>query len=482
MNMIREGYKKDRLCRRILKGSYRKIFSVENGTIYYHELVYVPNVPSIFTILMREVHDVRTGGHVGMNKTLEILKRKFYWPRMQYHVQRYIASCQKCQENKNSNGHPIGLLSPLPIPNKKWEIVSMDFITSLPRTKNKYDAIMVVVDKLTKMVHFILCTTDIDARQVARLFFNEVVRYHGIPATIISDRDSKFTSMFWKELWSCLGTSLNMSSSYHPETDGQTERTNRTLEDMLRAYVSIYQDDWDEYLVSAEIAYNNSVNASSNETPFYLNSGQHPNLALSVAVKSKNNVYVPSVNEMIDNMSTALQHAKISLHEAQQRQKHYADQHRRDVQFVVGDKVMLSTSNLSSLNKAPKLLPKYIGPYSIKRVVSRVAYELDLPANMKIHPTFHVSKLKPYNDNDSDLFPNRGQLIRPPPDIIDDREEYEVDKILDKRERKYGRGKRIEYLVLWKGYPIYEASWLPFSNLANAKDIIDEYERTRVQL
>jgi hypothetical protein len=463
-------------------GSYRKTFTVENNTIYFHDLIYVPNIPSIFTILMREVHDVKIGGHVGMNKTVEILKRKFYWPKMQYHVQRYIASCQKCQENKSNNASPIGLLSPLPIPNRKWEVVTIDFITSLPMTKNKYDAIMVVVDKLTKMVHFIPCTIDINAKQVAHLFFNHVVRYHGIPSTIISDRDSKFTSTFWKELWACLGTTLNMSSSFHPETDGQTERANRTLVDTLRSYVSIYQNDWDEYLTSAEIAYNNSVNAASNETPFYLNSGQHPNLALSTAIKSKNNVYVPSVNEMIENMNTAIQHAKICLQQAQQRQKHYADQHRRDIQFVVGDKVMLSTYNLSSLNKTPKLLPKYIGPYTIKRVISSVAYELNLPSNMKIHSTFHVSKLKPYSDNNDDIFPNRDQIIRPPPDIIDDHEEFEVEKVLDKRERKYGRGKRIEYLVLWKGYPIYEASWLPLSNLTNAKDIINEYERTRAQL
>jgi hypothetical protein len=482
MKMIRDGYKKDRICRKILGGSYRKTFTVENDIIYFHDLIYVPNVPSIFTVLMREVHDVKIGGHVGMNKTLEILKRKFYWPKMQYHVQRYIASCQKCQENKNSNTSPIGLLSPLPIPNKKWEVVSIDFITFLPMTKNKYDAIMVVVDKLTKMVHYIPCTSDINAVQVARLFFNHIVRHHGIPSTIISDRDSKFTSLFWKELWSCLGTTLNMSSSFHPETDGQTERSNRTLEDMLRSYVSIHQDDWDEYLTSLEIACNNSMNASSNQTAFYLNSGQHPNLALSSAIKSKNNVYVPSVNEMIDNMNNAIRDAKICLHQAQQRQKHYADQHRREIQFVVGDKVMLSTNNLSSLNKSPKLLPRYIGPYTIKRVISSVAYELDLPSNMKIHPTFHVSKLKPYHDNNDSMFPNRDQIIRPPPDVVDDHEEYEVEKILNKRERKYGRGKRIEYLVLWKGYPIYEASWLPISSLMNAKDVIDEYEHTRVRL
>jgi hypothetical protein len=478
MKLITDGYKRDRKCRRMLS-ECKAPFRVDDGVIYYRDVIYVPNIPSIITMLMKEVHDVNTGGHLGMNKTLEILSRKFYWPRMQYHVQQYISACQKCQENKSSNSSPIGLLSPLPIPTRRWEVVTIDFITALPKTKNGHDAIMGVVDKLSKMVHYIPCTTDITAVQAARLFFKHVVKHHGIPSIIISDRDTKFTSFFWKTLWSCLGTNLNMSSSFHPETDGQTEIANRTLEAMLRAYVSIHQDDWDEYLAAAEIASNNSVNASSNQTPFFLNSGQHPLLALDIALKSKNKINNPSVTDLLENMHTAIEHAKVCLAEAQQRQQRYANEHRRDITFSVGDKVMLSTNNLSSLDKAPKLLPKYIGPYMIKRVISPVAYELDLPNNMKIHPTFHVSKLKPYIENNDELFPNRGQIVRPAPDIIDGEKEYEIERILGKRERKYGRGKRVEYLVLWKGYPIHEAMWLPIRSLSNAKDVINEYEAGR---
>ena len=232
------------------------------------------------------------------------------------------------------------------------------------------------------------------------------------------------------------------------------------------------------YLVCAEIAYNNSANASTGETPYFMNSGQHPCLSIptSVQFKTKNQ----SVADLLESMHTAIEHAKASLAEAQQRQKHYADQHRREITFKVGDKVMLSTHNLSSLDKAPKLLPRYIGPYTIKRVISQVAYELDLPDNMKIHRTFHVSKLKGYQSNDDDLFPNREQVVRPPPDIVDEHEEFEVEEILNKRTRKYGRGQRVEYLVLWKGYPIHEATWLPERNLVNSRDLVDDYERRQL--
>jgi len=141
---------------------------------------------------------------------------------------------------------------------------------------------------------------------------------------------------------------------------------------------------------------------------------------------------------------------------------------------------MLSTKNLSSLDKAPKFLPRFIGPYKVKRIISTVAYELDLPGNMKIHPTFHISKLKPYHDNDAHLFPNRKQVVRPPPDVIDGHDEWEVEDIINKRIRKYGRGERVEYLVLWKGYPIHVATWEPLPNLSHAKRFINDYERRRV--
>jgi RNase H-like domain found in reverse transcriptase/Reverse transcriptase (RNA-dependent DNA polymerase)/Integrase zinc binding domain/Chromo (CHRromatin Organisation MOdifier) domain/Retroviral aspartyl protease len=476
IKMIKDGYTKDRKCKHLFK-SCRRPFHIIDGILYNDDVIYIPNNRKLITLLISEAHDVVVGGHVGLNKTYEILKRKFYWPRMQANIQKYISSCQKCQENKSVNSSPIGLLQPLPIPTRRWEQVSMDLITHLPVTRRGHDAIFVVVDKLSKMVHYIPTTTNVSAPALAELFFNNVVRYHGIPSTIISDRDARFTSLFWTSLWKQLGTKFNMSTAFHPQTDGQTENANRTLEAMLRAFVNVHQDNWDDPLVGAEIATNNSVHLSSNYTPFYLNAGQHPNLSFDIALKTKSENQ--SVDDMLQSMHRAIEQAKIFLSEAQQRQQHYANQHRRDIQFKVGDKVMLSTNNLSSLDKAPKLLPRYIGPYTIKRVISSVAYELNLPASMKIHKTFHVSKLKPYHDNDNKLFPDREQNVRPAPDIIDDHDEYEVETILNKRVRRYGRGQRVEYLVKWKGYPLHESTWLPLSQLDNAKEMIDEYEVSR---
>ena len=173
------------------------------------------------------------GGHVGMNKTLELINRHFYWPKMHKEIKHYISSCQKCQESKPANTLPMGLLQPLPIPDRRWQQVTMDFIVQLPKTKNGYDAIVVFVDKLSKIGSLCAYNNNSHSPELANIFIKEVVKHHGIPESIVSDRDSKFTSKFWKALWEQLGTKLIMSTAYHPQTDGQTERANRTLEDMF---------------------------------------------------------------------------------------------------------------------------------------------------------------------------------------------------------------------------------------------------------
>ena len=201
---------------------------------------------------------------------------------MHKEIESYVSSCHSCQSNKPSHQSPIGLLSPLPIPSRPWETVTIDFITQLPRSTKGHDAIMVFVDKLTKMVHFAATTTTIDAPGAATLFFDNIVRLHGLPKTLVSDRDVRFTSNFWRSLRTLLGTSLMMSTAYHPQTDGQTERANRTLEEMLRATVSFNQRDWDLHLTAAEIAFNNSIHASTGFSPYYLNSGQQIYLPLDI--------------------------------------------------------------------------------------------------------------------------------------------------------------------------------------------------------
>ena len=191
-------------------------------------------------------------------------------------VERYITSCNVCQKTKVEQNHPSSLLQPLPIPSTPWESVSLNLIVHLPTTKRGHTAIVVFVDRLTKMAHFVATTTTIDAPGVAQLFFNEVVRHHGYPANLVSDRDARFTSKFWQTLAKLSGIELRMSTAFHPQTDGETERTNRTLEQMLRAYVNYAMDNWDNMLPYAEFAYNNSKSASTQITPLHANLGRHP--------------------------------------------------------------------------------------------------------------------------------------------------------------------------------------------------------------
>ena len=372
----------------------------------------------------------------------------------------------------------MGPLQPLPIPDRPWQQVSVDLITQLPRSRSGHDAIVVFVDKLTKMVHYVACTTNVTAPQLATLFMREVVRLHGVPSSILSDRDPRFTANFWRAFWDQLGTTLTMSTAYHPQTDGQTERANRTLEEMLRSRINFNQNDWDEHLALAELAYNNSIQASTGFTPFYLNYGQEVLLPLDQAIAELRPCKNPEAASRIKQLKAALVRARANIELAQHRQAHYANQHRRDVTFKVGDQVLLSTEHLrlagAAGKRSPKFTYKYIGPFKIKRVVNPNAYELDLPPQLQIHPVLNISRLRPYLDGRTS-FPHRPQPeSRPPPEVVleNGAEVFEVESVIAKR----GSGARIEYLVKWLGYPHWESTWEKPSSLQEARDAIDEFE------
>jgi hypothetical protein len=315
--------------------------------------------------------------------------------------------------------------------------------------------------------------TSATAPEVAKLFFSVIFKNYGLPRVIVSDRDAKFTSHFWQALFKQLGTKTAMSTAFHPQTDGQTERLNRTLEEMLRAYVTYKQDQWDEYLPAAEFAYNNSKQASTGFTPFELDCGQHPNTPITMTQPS----HVPAANDFIDHWNAMMKIAKDSLMEAQDRQTKYANQHRRHQEFKEGDQVLLSMRNINNpvdrQRPTKKLTNRFAGPYTITKVISATAYKLDLPATMKIHPVFHISLLKPYHPS-----PNDFERSTPPPAIItpeSNHEEYEVETILDKRILR----NRPQYLIKWMGYPLHDATWEPLENLENAKETIKEFESMR---
>jgi Chromo (CHRromatin Organisation MOdifier) domain len=324
-------------------------------------------------------------------------------------------------------------------------------------------------------MHCKATTTTVSAKQLASIYHEEVFRHHGLPESIVSDRDPRFTSDFWKALMGLCRTDLKMSTSFHPQTDGQTEKQNQTLETMLRAYTNYNQNDWDDHLVAAEFYYNDSKHSSTQHTPFYLNSLQHPRSSIDLAFGTIKDDTNPAAADMVQRLHDSLALAKECLTKAIRNQAHYANLHRREVVFVVGDKVMLSTANLPvPPGRTRKLIPKYYGPYVVRKVNSDVSYELELPPTLKIHPTFHVSQLQPYKDG-STQFPHRVEFVRPDPEVVEEEEEYIVDSIVGK---KRGRGGRLFYKVLWKGYPEEEATWEPLTHLTHAMDLVDEYEES----
>jgi hypothetical protein len=276
----------------------------------------------------------------------------------------------------------------------------MDFITHLPTTANGFDSVFVVVDRLSKMAHFIPTTTTVTAEEAAHLFMVNFFRLHGMPKTIVSDRDPKFTSGFWKGLMSALGCTLAMSSGYHPQTDGQTERTNRTLEEMLRAYCGEpdQQQKWDEFLPIVEFRFNDLVSSATGHSPFYLNTGQHPHtpatLLAGTTYASEHHVPV-EVDQYVNQVLAAEQSARTNMELAQERAKSYYDSSRVQHTFSVGDMVYVNGNSLPSNRRGTKLSPLRFGPYKIAQAIGPVAFRLDTPATWRVHNVFHVSALSP---------------------------------------------------------------------------------------
>lgn len=441
----------------------------EDGVWWHDGRVVVPAFGNLRQLLIAELHDTPYSGHPGVFKTAKSVQRYYWWPGLWKDVQRYVLTCNSCQRNKASNQKQGGLLQPLPIPSQPWESVSMDFIVQLPLSEGKYDAILVFVDRLTKMVHIAPTTSDVDAPGTARLFVEYVFKHHGVPKSIVTDRGSVFTGTFMTEVFRLIGTKHCRSTAYHPQTDGQTERVNRVLEDMLRHFVDhLGHQSWSQCLAAAEFAINNAFHESIGTTPFRLNSGRDPALPLSIP-KSK----VPSAAEFAGRMEAGLAEAKKCLQAAQQRQKQYYDEGRRDVCFSEGEEVLLSARNIKlrrtgDQSSTQKFMPKWIGPFRVAQVMANGrACKLALPKEMRIHPVFHVSLLKPFR---RDPDPER---VQPPPApvLLDGSPEYFVDRILDHRpkaRRAEGKQSR-QFHIRWRGYDPSHDSWEPEEEVENTE-------------
>ncbi|KAJ9558407.1 hypothetical protein OSB04_013021 [Centaurea solstitialis] len=349
--------------------------------------------------IIKELHGE---GHVGRDCTLQLVQSSYFWPTMRKEVDRFIKRCKICQVSKGTTTN-AGLYLPLPVPLQPWVDISMDFVLGLPCTQRGNDSVFVVVDRFSKMVPFIPCKKTTDAVKVAQLFFREVYRLHGLPSSIVSDRDTRFLSHFWRSLWKMVNTKLNFSSAYHPQTDGQTEVVNRSLGNLLRCLVGDHVKAWDQKLCQAEFTHNPAVNRSTGFSPFQVVYSAQPrgpldlmSLPIAGSVPKKVEDFVAGLHEVHNVVHD-------NLVRANAKYKQFADQTRRQVDFEVGDFVWaVLTKDRFSVGEYNKLSAKKIGPVEIVEKINPNAYRLKLPSHIRCADVFNVKHLLPYHGDSSD--------------------------------------------------------------------------------
>lgn len=444
-------------------------YSFVNDLIWYslddedRPRVVVPNDSDLKHRILYEYHDAPASGHLGREKTFLAVARDFYWPHMYKWVRKYVRACDTCQRVKPTYTSKAPLMS-LPIERDCWRSISMDFIFGYPKDSRGRTGIFVIVDRFSKMAHLVPVSEKISSKETARVFLDTIFRHHGMPESIVSDRDPRFVASFWKHLMELSGSKLCMSTSAHPETDGQTERVNRVIGDVMRSYATRFYKNWSDLLPMAEFALNNAVHSSHGYTPFYVNYLRHPRvpvllggdvLALSVGgshqhefdeslsndkgesheideslsndrrESSLNAKTKASLDAFLNERRLVIQTVQDCLARAVDTQKEQADKHGRKqcAKYNKGDLVLLSTKNLKSTMvsnyDSNKLLPRFIGPFRITEVVNEKAYRLDIPSSMKLHDVFYVGLLKPYVGLDDPQDSQESQFDSEAPSLAD---------------------------------------------------------------
>ncbi|KAL0537123.1 hypothetical protein IC582_026093 [Cucumis melo] len=426
-----------------------------DGGLLFERRLCIPSDSAIKTELLSEAHNSPFSMHPGSTKMYQDLKRVYWWRNMKREVAEFVSKCLVCQQVKAPRQKPAGLLQPLSIPEWKWENVSMDFITGLPRTLRGFTVIWVVVDRLTKSAHFVPGKSTYTASKWAQLYMSEIVRLHGVPVSIVSDRDARFTSKFWKGLQTAMGTRLDFSTAFHPQTDGQTERLNQVLEDILRACALEFPGSWDSHLHLMEFAYNNSYQATIGMAPFEALYGKCCRSPVCWGEVGEQRLMGP---ELVQSTNEAIQKIRSRMHTAQSRQKSYADVRRKDLEFEVGDKVFLKVAPMKGVlrfERRGKLSPRFVGPFEILERIGPVAYRLALPPSLStVHDVFHVSMLRKY-------VPDPSHVVDYEPLEIDENLGY-VEQPIEvlAREVKTLRNKEIPLVkVLWRNHRVEEATW-----------------------
>ncbi|GJV14155.1 putative reverse transcriptase domain-containing protein [Tanacetum coccineum] len=362
----KEALEQENLPSERLNGLEQQMEKRDEGSLYFLDHIWVPLVGDVRITIMDEAHKSKYFVHPGADKMYYDLRDMYWCPGMKRDIAKYVSKCLACSKVKAKHQRPSGLLQQPKIPEWKWDKITMDFITKLPRSKNRHDTIWVIVDRLTKSANFLAIREDYSTERLARIYIDEIVARHGVPVSIISDRDGLFTSRCWQTVQKALGTRLDMSTTYHPKTDGQSKRTIQTLEDMLRACVIDFGGSWEGHLPLAEFSYNNSYHSSIRCAPFealYRRKCRSPVLWAKIGESSL--IGPELVQETIDKV------------------------------VLIKEKLKAARDRVIRFGKKGKLAPRYVGPFEILKRVGPVAYRLRLPEELSgVHDTIHVSNLK----------------------------------------------------------------------------------------
>ena len=379
-------------------------------------------------------------------------------------VGKYVEGYDLCQRMKNRTEEPAGKLKLSEVPKKPWSHLTVDFITKLPVVAGK-DAVLVVYDRLSKMTHFVATTEGTSVEGLARLFQDNVWKLHGLPESVVSDRGPQFTAELTRELNRMLGIKTKLSTVFHSQTDGQTERMNQELEQYLWFFVEHRQKDWPEWLAVAEFAINNKVHTATKVSPFMANYGKELRMGGDIRRKGK----VESATEFVERIKKVHEKAEAALRKTQEEMKRYVDKGRKETEvWKKRDRVLLSTKDLVFKERpTKKLIERYMGPYEIEEIVSLNVVKLRLPSSMGIHPVINVSRIVRYKEQVKGQKKEEGKLVE-----VERVKEWEVEKILNK---KKVRGVE-KYLIQWKGFTAERDTWERRENLKNTEELIKEFE------
>lgn len=399
--------------------------------------------------VLRWGHFSRLACHPGAFRTAALIGQRYWWPSLHVDVRRYVAACTVCARNKSPRQAPAGLLHPLPVPSRPWSHISLDFVSGLPSSGGK-TVILTIVDRFSKMVHLVPLVKLPSARETAELVVQHVFRLHGLPEDVLSDRGPQFTAAFWSEFCKQLGASVSLSSGFHPQTNGQTERMNQEVESVLRCLCSHNPSCWVSQLPWVEYAHNSLPSFALGCSPFEAAYGFQPPL---FPVQGEQ-VAVQSVGALLRRCRRTWSKVRALLLKGQLRAAKYANRKRSPApEYAVGQKVWLSTRDLPVKVENRKLASRFVGPFAVQEVVNPVAVKLVLPGSLRVHPVFHVSRVRPVRE--CELMPPSD--LPPPARVVDGGPAFTVERIL--RSRRRGRG--LQYLIDWAGYGPEERSWVP---------------------